>query len=191
MRRSSKLPGLWATRVRLRHLRVDDEAFLAALDSDPAVMQYINVGPLSPELSRSWARLQVATATMERSWPRRWGKWVVQKRRSNVLLGWVEVGKFSVRSGDYPCLGYEFAPAFWGCGYATEAVSAVLGYLVRQLREKYVFAYARPENLASIRVLTKTGFTKIKRTVLDEGRNRCSLYRLRSSQFQRPKRKHD
>lgn len=48
-------------------------------------------------------------------------------------IGWVEVSREVVRDEEFRCIGYEFAPAFWGNGYAPEAVCAVVAYLFESL----------------------------------------------------------
>jgi RimJ/RimL family protein N-acetyltransferase len=180
----TRLPGLWAERVRLRNLEVGDEAFLAGLDSDPVVMKYIHEGPQSYEGALEWARFQIRQALAPSAWPRLWGKWVVQLRGTTLPLGWVEVFHLPITNGDFPGVGYEFAPAYWGHGYATEAVATVVDYLLRQRKEKLVLAYARPENLPSTRLLERVGFIKAAKQVLDGGRNWCALYKISRSEWE-------
>lgn len=183
MRKGSKLPGLWAKRVRLRNLRAGDEEFLAKLDSNPEVMRYIHAGALDFGQALRWGQMQVESATEKRSWPRRWGKWIVQTRQNAQVVGWVELSKFSTSHGDYLCVGYQFAPEFWNAGYATEAVRTAVRYALRWLKYRYVYAYAQPANLASVRVLEKVGFEKTKRTIRDDGRNNCAVFRVTKRMF--------
>jgi RimJ/RimL family protein N-acetyltransferase len=53
---------------------------------------------------------------------------------------------------------YFFDPACWGRGYATELVAASLRHAFRDLELPQVGAFATSDNLASIRVLEKSGF---------------------------------
>ena len=55
-------------------------------------------------------------------------------------------------------IGYGFAPAYWGQGYATEAVTAMAAWALGQPGVKTVEAETEPENFASRRVLEKAGF---------------------------------
>jgi RimJ/RimL family protein N-acetyltransferase len=55
-------------------------------------------------------------------------------------------------------LGYSLGRAYWGRGYATEAVRALLDY-ARLLGLHELEAYSFVENPASARVLEKAGFT--------------------------------
>lgn len=56
-------------------------------------------------------------------------------------------------------LGYGIAEDCQGCGYATEAVSALVDWAFRQPGVVCIKAEAEASNTASLRVLEKTGFT--------------------------------
>jgi RimJ/RimL family protein N-acetyltransferase len=55
-------------------------------------------------------------------------------------------------------LGYWLGVPFWGCGYATEAVRAVIDYAFGELGHEVLHSGARVSNPASRRVLEKCGF---------------------------------
>ena len=55
-------------------------------------------------------------------------------------------------------IGYGILPEFWGRGYATEAVDAVVRWALDQPGIKSVEAETDAENIASQRVLEKIGF---------------------------------
>jgi RimJ/RimL family protein N-acetyltransferase len=55
-------------------------------------------------------------------------------------------------------LGYWLGVPFWGCGYATEAVRAVIDYGFGALGYEVLHSGARVSNPASRRVLEKCGF---------------------------------
>ncbi|SNY74658.1 GNAT family N-acetyltransferase [Pantoea sp. GL120224-02] len=55
-------------------------------------------------------------------------------------------------------LGYKFTPDVWGNGYATEFVNGIIENTVLPENVIEVIARTHPENIASIRVLEKTGF---------------------------------
>jgi len=58
-------------------------------------------------------------------------------------------------------IGYHIAKNFTGKGYATEAVKAFLSAMAKKLNIKEVYGICLAENLASVRVLEKCGFTQI------------------------------
>lgn len=55
-------------------------------------------------------------------------------------------------------IGYGIDPAFWGNGYATEAVDAAVRWALEQPGVIRAEAETDPNNAASQRVLTKCGF---------------------------------
>jgi RimJ/RimL family protein N-acetyltransferase len=55
-------------------------------------------------------------------------------------------------------LGYWLGVPFWGCGYATETVRAVIDYAFSELGHELLQSGARVSNPASRRVLEKCGF---------------------------------
>ena len=58
-------------------------------------------------------------------------------------------------------IGYHIAKNFTGKGYATEAVKAFLPAMAKKLNIKEVYGICLAENLASVHVLEKCGFTQI------------------------------
>ena len=58
-------------------------------------------------------------------------------------------------------IGYGINPSFWGRGYATEAAQALVEWLKNQPSVKYIKAETLLDNVASRRVLEKTGFSQI------------------------------
>lgn len=57
-------------------------------------------------------------------------------------------------------LFYRLDPAFWGQGFASEAVEAVIQYADQQLPGLAIIARVRPANTASHRIVTKLGLTR-------------------------------
>ena len=80
-------------------------------------------------------------------------------------------------------LGYAFAPAYHGQGYATEAVSALIGALFACGFEEVV-AGAFEHNAASLRVMEKCGMTRIDLT--EDIEYRGKTYRCVYCELTRP-----
>jgi RimJ/RimL family protein N-acetyltransferase len=76
-----------------------------------------------------------------------------------ITLGATLIGACGVdpREGG-PEIGYWLGTAYWGQGYATEAVRAVIDYAFDDLEHEALQAGARVTNPASRRVLEKCGF---------------------------------
>jgi RimJ/RimL family protein N-acetyltransferase len=61
-------------------------------------------------------------------------------------------------AGQQAEVGFSFAPAFQGQGYASEAVRGLLGHLFGVLGLHRVYAITDPRNTACIRLLERLGF---------------------------------
>ena len=68
------------------------------------------------------------------------------------MKGW-EVSPFN----GYVQLGYDISPAWRGKGYMTEAVGAVIRYLLIDAEANRVYCSVRQSNMASRRVCEKNG----------------------------------
>lgn len=77
---------------------------------------------------------------------------------SGKNIGYIQICK--LEDGTWE-IGYHIAKNFTGKGYATEAVKAFLPAMAKKLNIKEVYGICLAENLASVRVLEKCGFTKI------------------------------
>ena len=84
-------------------------------------------------------------------------------------------------------IGYQFAPAFWHAGYATEASRAIVDYSLQELDLDRLVAFARPDNRGSVRVLEKLGFTQ-DGYCQDDGGYQCAFYVLTREVWQAQKR---
>ena len=65
---------------------------------------------------------------------------------------------FDLRDGPAPEIGYWLAAKYWGKGYATEAVRALIDHAFTDLDLKALQSCVRVTNPASRRVLEKCGF---------------------------------
>ena len=93
---------------------------------------------------------------------------LVVERASNVAIG--QMGFKAAPSEDGSIeLGYGINPSHWGRGYATEMVSALIGWATEQPDIKRITAETLADNLASIRVLEKLGFERMGQREDNEG----------------------
>jgi len=129
---------------------------LAALWGDLETMRYLGAGGV-------WTREQVAER-IERAIrvqaERGMTFWTVVEKASGTVIG--QGGLVPIAFiGDEIELGYRLGKAHWGKGYATEIarLSAAHGFGALGLTDLVAVCY--PENLASRRVLIKTGFTEV------------------------------
>lgn len=142
-------------RLTLRQLEERDWPFFLALQTDPAVMQYVSDPRPDTEIrARFDARLPAWTAHSSH-----WLCLMVQCRNTGTPLG---VSGFLPGSAT-PAqaeAGYLFAPVHQGRGYATESLRAIVD-LARALDFCTMTAVVSSGNLASQRVLERVGFTLV------------------------------
>lgn len=77
-----------------------------------------------------------------------------------------------------PNLWYRFDPAVWGQGYASEFVQAALKHFQDLHRYREVHALVLPKNVASIRVLEKSGLQAYGELSGKNGADASLRYRL-------------
>ena len=86
------------------------------------------------------------------------GPWTAVLRGDDRVVGWggLNVDPFDPRWGVE--VAYFIDASHWGRGLASEIVAAALAWAFGELGLASVDAFAKAENTASIRVLTKSGF---------------------------------
>jgi ribosomal-protein-alanine N-acetyltransferase len=130
---------------------------LSAIASDPAVMAFVGDGaPLSRASTAEWI------ANAARSLPETgFGSRAVVHRHTDVLIGWA--GLVWRTDEALVELIYGFDRPYWGQGFATEAVTA----LIEANSTLSIDATIDPSNTASRRILDKLAFAEVA-TELDE-----------------------
>ena len=73
-------------------------------------------------------------------------------------------------NADRGTLGYWVGKPFWGCGYCTEAVGAVINFAFNELNLNRIIAGHFAKNRASGRVLEKNGMDLFEKAI-GKGRN--------------------
>jgi RimJ/RimL family protein N-acetyltransferase len=174
-------------RLFIRTLRPDDQEFLADLDCDPEIMQFIHSGPLQRNEALKYAEAEIGLS----QYRRHLGRWIVELREAGTKLGWIELSKFEGEfdegeewRGDDINLGFEFAKAHWGQGFAHEAARAVLTHAFGTLHLGRVVAYAHEDNFRSARLLQRLGFKQhyLRRREDTDGKQ-CRLFALAAADW--------
>jgi RimJ/RimL family protein N-acetyltransferase len=104
-----------------------------------------------------------------------WGLWAIRPATAAPLIGACGLSPFEPAPGIE--LLYSLAPAHWSRGLATEAAAAVLAYAFDVLTLPEVLATTDDANTASIRLLTRLGFTPTPRVQI--GPNTYPSFRIR------------
>jgi len=87
--------------------------------------------------------------------------WAVVRKSDGAVIGWGGLYEDPLDPGWGVEIGYFFAPASWGHGYASELVGFCLEIARREFGLSEVRAFAHPDNARSRRVLEKAGFEQL------------------------------
>ncbi len=166
MRVDSHFEPLVTERLLLRRSTPEDAAAISAYRSDPDVHRYQGWDRLDPEGIGEQIEAMTARAPGE---PGGWVQFSVEEREGGRLVGDVGLSLAEGEDGVVK-IGYTIAPAFQGRGYATEAVGALVAYVLETLGADVVRAYASSENVPSIRVAEKVGMHLVERIERDRKR---------------------
>jgi RimJ/RimL family protein N-acetyltransferase len=140
-------PVLMTERLVLRAPRIEDAKTVAALANDRRIAE--NTLRI-PHPYKQADALQWIAATNTRPGEATFLIW-----RADDIVG---ACGFDLRGGSAPEIGYWLGAPFWGNGYATEAVRALVDYAFTTGAHDELHAGARVSNPASRRVLEKCGF---------------------------------
>lgn len=142
-------------RLKLRWMSEADTEAHYAVFSDPEVARYWSRGAWT-ELAEARESIEQTLANYASGDGLRLG---LELRGGGQLIG--NVCLFHFVDGSRRCeVGYALARAYWGQGYAAEALDALLGYGFDTLDLNRVEADIDPRNAASGRVLDKLGFKR-------------------------------
>ena len=138
------------TRLSLDRPQPSDLDELFAIYSDPQVWRHF------PSLRHTEPE---RTAAMPHRWIDEWerdglGMWMVRLPGDPALLGH---GGCTIRQDSFWNLGYRFAPAAQGHGYATEVATEAVSAAQLHRPELPVVAYLLENNAASANVAVKVG----------------------------------
>ena len=139
-------------RLVLRRFRAEDAEAFAAYRSDPDVARYQSWDAPIPiaeaaEQVRRFAEADPAAPG--------WFQYAVQHRADGVLIG--DIGVCLDDNLMQAEIGFTFAPAYQGKGYATEALRCLLNRLFGSGIHR-VSAECDARNTASARLLARLGF---------------------------------
>jgi ribosomal-protein-alanine N-acetyltransferase len=141
-------------RLTLREWRDEDRAPFAALNADPAVMEFF---PAPLDRAASDAMLDRAAALLAE---RGWGLWAIEAPEGFIGFAGLSVPRFE--AAFTPCveIGWRLARAAWGHGYATEAARAALAVGFGELDLDEIVSFTTVANSRSRAVMERLGMTR-------------------------------
>lgn len=148
-------PTIETPRLLLRPWRESDDDAWVAMTADPRVTEFLGWQWDRPQALALAERF--ATGLREKGY----GWWVVEVKDAVPFAGVVLLQEVPFAAHFTPAfeVGWHFAAAQWGKGYATEGGAAALRFAFDELHQREVVALTSRLNLRSQRVMQRLGMT--------------------------------
>lgn len=140
-------------RLILRDFKADDWPAVLAYQSHPDYLRYYDWTGRTPEEVQEFIGMFLRQQEQQ---PRYKFQFAVTLKENGQLIGNCGIRKDSYEDTQAD-IGYEFAPEYWGKGYATEAARAVIRYGFSEMRVHRIWSWCVPDNVGSANVLRKVG----------------------------------
>jgi len=162
------IPTIETERLILRPHRLEDFDTYVEMWSDPDVVRFIGGRPSDREAT--WSRFLRHVG----SWHHLgFGFFAIEEKETGLFVG--DAGFLDGRRSITPSLdgtleaGWALMPTGQGWGYATEAMTAAIGWAETAFPGRRMTCIIDPDNLPSIRVATRLGFAELARTTYQDG----------------------
>ena len=146
------LDGFHTERLSTERLEEDHFEFIYQMHQDERVMAYLG-GKRSREQTLEYMEYNLA------HWQEYgYGIWILRENATGIPAGRGGLRNAVIGQKDEVEVAYGLLLEFWNKGLATEFVEAVVGIGLSELKLSGLVCVTKPDNLASRRVMEKTGF---------------------------------
>ena len=153
-----KFPVLETENIVLRELNANDAEALFRFLSNKSAMEFWDTSP-----HENIETTNKSLHKMIAAWNKNKGvAWGIEQKKHNQIIGQFSLHSLS-ESNKEAQLGYIIHPEFWGNGYGSESLKAVIKYCFNKTGIKTIVAEVDPNNKSSVRILVKHNF-KYKKT---------------------------
>jgi ribosomal-protein-alanine N-acetyltransferase len=139
------------SRLTIRELINNDLEDLSLVLSDPKIMHYSTVGV------HTQAQLQEYIHRSTKQYKSKdYGRWGIFTTLNSEFIG---LCGLTMEEDSVVHINYRLASKSHGNGYATETVNGLIEYAKNNLKIESISALIEPENVSSINVVLRSGFT--------------------------------
>lgn len=150
----SDFPTLTTERLVLRQVQHADAPAVLLSFGDPVVQLYNG-----PVLDLNGVHDLIANEVRAGYEKKESVVWGVTEREKDVVIGMIGLWNWD-KYHRRVMLGYDLARVYWGHGFMTEGLTAVLTFAFTQMNLNRVDAYTIADNHRSVRLLERLGFTR-------------------------------
>jgi RimJ/RimL family protein N-acetyltransferase len=161
------IPTLETERLILRPYRLEDFDTYVEMWADPDVVRFIGGKPFDREAS--WSRFLRQAGVWHHMG---FGFFAIEEKETGLMVG--EAGFQDARRIIEPSIegtleaGWGLMPTGQGWGYATEAMGAAIAWAETTFPGRRMTCIIDPDNLPSIRVAQRLGFSEFVRTTYQD-----------------------
>lgn len=151
---NAEFPTITTARLNLRAVTGDDAALYHQLLSVPEVTLKTDI-PDSPTEKRSERFVSWMSGLYQKD---KGCAWIIENRETHALMGAIRINQIfrKEKTGE---IGYELHPEYWGRGFMSEALTAVITCGYEHFSLNRLEAWTLPGNEVSDQVLLKCGFS--------------------------------
>lgn len=135
-------------------MEVSDSHSLFKIWSDPDVTKFMNISNFTHEVQAK----EMIEMLEELAQASKAIRFSMIEQECNEIIGTCGFNSIDFENAKAE-IGYDIAKAYWGMGYATEGICALLNYAFETLELNRIEAKVEPANVNSIKVLKKLNFT--------------------------------
>ena len=149
----NNFPTLETERLLLRLMSSEDTDFVFRHFGDVMINEFLMDEPPVSEYAQAEEIVQFYAESLGKSFNR----WVMIEKSSHQPIGTCGFHKWDKRNRRSE-IGYDLSPDYWGKGFMTEALSAVITNGFERMGLNRIEALVYVENEPSVRLLKKLGF---------------------------------
>lgn len=142
-------------RLSIRPVSIDDKESIFKYRSDSETNKYQGWIPETVED----VEVFIGKTSVKINEPETWFQFVIIEKESDKLIGDIGIHFMDAENKQVE-IGCTLNKDYQGKGYATEALKAILDYLIHTLEKHRIVTSIDPENSNSIRLVERLGFRK-------------------------------
>jgi ribosomal-protein-alanine N-acetyltransferase len=141
-------------RLELREFRMNDWLQVHVFNSDPEVVRYLGWGPNTKEQTKKFVREAISR---QRDPLRKKYDLGIALKEKEELIGSCSIG---IKEQEEGVIGICLNRSFWGKGYGTEAMRALINFGFEKLQLKRILTGVDKENVSSLHMVENVGMRK-------------------------------
>ncbi len=147
----------YSSRLYIRPVNIKDSESIFNYRSDPETYRFLSSIPetvkdIDDFIGRTSGVINI---------PGTWFQFVIIERNAHTLIGDIGIHFLETDSENMQTeIGYTLDKNFRGKGYATEALTVIINYLINHLNKHRIIASIDPVNTDSIKLIERLGFRK-------------------------------